>query len=51
MLDTNALHEELSSVRGALDEQHGAEVPDVEAQLLAQVELRPFFKILRFLGS
>jgi hypothetical protein len=33
---TNGLHRELTSIRGALDESHGAEVPDVEAQLLVE---------------
>lgn len=36
-MDTNHLHRELTSIRGALDEHHGAEVPDVEALLLAEV--------------
>lgn len=36
VLDTTDLHLQLSSIRGALDESHSAEVPDVEAQLLAE---------------
>jgi len=36
VLETNNLHHELTSIRGSLDENHNAEVPDVEAQLLAE---------------
>jgi hypothetical protein len=36
VLQTNNLHHELTSIRGSLDENHNAEVPDVEAQLLAE---------------
>jgi len=36
VLETNNLHHELTSIRGTLDESHSAEVPDVEAQLLAE---------------
>jgi len=36
VLETNNLHHELTSIRGTLDENHSADVPDVEAQLLAE---------------